>query len=215
MNIHLFSPKDGKGFVLGLVALFLFCTGNASAQDFIGGSFGFDVNANTFFASEALGRTSHSTINVAPDLGWFVGDKWAVGIRPAVGFGLNMGPENDRIRTFSLEIVPYARYRLLAYNRFGFWAEADPRLYYSQSKGETTDVRTTIYGASLLPVLTYQLNSHISMESRLNLLSLSLSGWRIDNNGNETDVFIYGLATSTKDVMDTLGAISIGFLYKF
>ena len=215
MSIHLFSPKDGKGIILGLVALFLFCTGNASAQDFIGGSISFDVNANTFFASEKLGRTSHSTINVAPDLGWFVGDKWAVGIRPAVGFGLNTSPENDRIRTFSLEIVPYARYRLLAYNRFGFWAEADPRLYYSQSKGETTDVRTTTYGASLLPVLTYQLNSHLSMESRLNLLSLSLSGWHIDNNGDETDVFIYGLATSTKDVMDTLGAISIGFLYKF
>ena len=215
MNIHLFSPKDEKGIILGLVALLLFCTGNASAQDFIGGSFSFDVNANTFFASETLGRTSHSTINVAPDLGWFVGDKWAVGIRPAVGFGLNTDPENDRIRTFSLEIVPYARYRLLAYNRFGFWAEADPRLYYSQSKGETTDVRTTIYGASLLPVLTYQLNSHISMESRLNLLSLSLSGWHIDNNGHETDVFIYGLGASTNDVMDTLGAISIGFLYKF
>ena len=215
MNIHLFSPKDGKGIILGLVALLLFCTGKASAQDFIGGSFSFDVDANTFFASETLGRTSHSTINVAPDLGWFVGDKWAVGIRPAVGFGLNTVPENDRIRTFSLEIVPYARYRLLAYNRLGFWAEADPRLYYSQNKGETTDVRTTIYGASLLPVLTYQLNSHISLESRLNLLSLSLSGWHIDNNGNETDVFLYGLAASTNDVMDTLGAISIGFLYKF
>ena len=215
MNIHLFSPKDGKGFVLGLVALFLFCTGNASAQDFIGGSFGFDVNANTFFASEALGRTSHSTINVAPDLGWFVGDKWAVGIRPAVGFGLNTGPENDRIRTISLEIVPYARYRLLAYNRFGFWAEADPRLYYSQSKGETTDIRQTVYGASLLPVLTYQLNSHISLESRFNLFSLSLLGCHLVTNGNEVDLFNYGLNASANDVMDTLGAISIGFLYKF
>ena len=215
MNIHLFSPKDGKGIILGLVALLLFCTGKASAQDFIGGSFSFDVNAYKTTASATSGTSTHSTINVAPDLGWFVGDKWAVGIRPAIGFGLNTGPENDRIRTFSLEIIPYARYRLLAYNRFGFWAEVDPRLYYSQSNGETTDVRTTIYGASLLPVLTYQLNSHISLESRLNLLSLSLLGCHLVSNGNETDLFNYGLGASTKDVMDTLGAISIGFLYTF
>ena len=210
MNIHLFSSKTVKGVLIGLAASLLLCSGNASAQDYIGGSFSFTGGFTSTTSSSTTQSGYHSSINVAPDLGWFIGDKWAVGIRPAIGFGVN----SDN-KTFSLGIDPYARYQLLAYNRFGLWAEAESRFNYSQTKGENTDIRNTSYGVYLLPVLTYQLNSHISLESRLNLFSLSLLGSHAVSNGNERNAFNYGLTATTKDVTDTLGDISIGFLYKF
>ena len=215
MSARLFSSQTVKGVLIGLVTSLLLCSGNASAQDYIGGSFGFKGNSFRTTVSSTTQTRAHSSINVAPDLGWFIGDKWAIGIRPAIGFNVDRATDNARGRTFSLEINPYAKYQMLAYNRFGFWAELDPRLYYALTKDETSDIRQTVYGVSLLPVLTYQLNRHISLESRLNLFSLSLLGCHAVSNGNEADFFNYGLSASTNDVTDTLGDISIGFLYKF
>ena len=209
MNNHLLSSKTGRGILLGLVASLLLCSGNASAQDYIGGSFSFTGGSSKAMDSATTLTGSHLSINVAPDLGWFIGDKWAVGIRPTIGFGVNSG------KTISLGINPYARYQLLAYNRFGLWGEAESRLNYSQTKGENTDIRNTTYGVCLLPVLTYQLNSHISLESRLNLFSLSLLGSHADANGYEHNTINYGLTATTKDVTGALENISIGFLYKF
>lgn len=217
MNKNLLSPKTGKGLLLGLVASLLFCTGNASAQDYIGGSISFQssiVSSN--------GTTNTTTFNVAPDLGWFIGDKWAVGIRPWIGHGKSTSGTETESTTFSLGINPYARYQLMAHNRFGLWAEADPQLGFTNnrsvtSRGEvTSNTRSTTWGVVALPVLTYQLNRHIALETRLNLFSFSmLSSHTIHNDKDFESSFTCGLSATTKDVMDTLGDISIGFVYKF
>ena len=69
----------------------------------------------------------------------------------------------------------------------------------------------------LLPVLTYQLNRHISLETRLNLFSLYLKGMDSENStsGIRQHSFSGGLYATTKDSVGTLGEITIGFLYKF
>lgn len=217
MNKNLLSPKTGKGLLLGLIASMFFCTGNASAQDYIGGSFSFQagiVGHN--------GTTSSTTFNVAPDLGWFIGEKWAVGIRPWIGFGKSTTSSDAENTTFSVGLKPYARYQLLTYNRFGLWAEADPQISFTSNKSLTgrgeviSNTRSTTWGVVALPVLTYQLNSHIDLETRLNLFSFSmLSNHTFHNDHDFQNSFTCGLSASTKDVMDTLGDISIGFIYKF
>ena len=124
---------------------------------------------------------------------------------------------SQRSSNFSVGINPYARYRLLAYQRFGLWAEADPELAFAQSRSETqgregTSInRSTTYSFDVVPVLTYQLNSHISLESRLNLFSFGLEGY----HSNDQHIFSWGLRATTKDVTSALDNISIGFLYKF
>ena len=124
---------------------------------------------------------------------------------------------SQRSSNFSVGINPYARYRLLAYQRFGLWAEADPELAFAQSRSETqgregTSInRSTTYSFDVVPVLTYQLNSHISLESRLNLFSFGLEGY----HSNDQHILSWGLRATTKDVTSALDNISIGFLYKF
>ena len=202
-----------------MVVAFLFCSPNASAQSYIGGSF----NVGGSHKSVASKTLQGNAVQVAPDLGWFIGDRWAVGIRPRMGFSWSsLKDDSQRSRNFSLGINPYARYQLLAHNRFGLWAEADPAITFLQSRSQTRDgvwssnSHSTAYGVDLLPVLTYQLNRHISLETRLNLFSLAMVGSHTTrNDGVSYDTFSYGLSASTKDVTGTLGDISIGFLYKF
>ncbi len=219
MNICLFSSKTGKGIFLGLVASLFLCSGNASAQDYIGGSISL---GGTSVKSTSSAWVNTTSINVAPDLGWFIGDKWAVGIRPTVGFGRNTSSDGTKSNSFTLGINPYARYLLFTHNRFGLWAEGDPVFSFSQNKNKNSSgtvessIRATTYGVDILPVLTYQLSQHIALETRLYLLSLSMMGrHNISSDDREQSSFTYGLQGSTKDVMAPLGDISIGFLYKF
>ena len=204
--------------ILGMVAAFLFCSPNASAQSYIGGSF----NVGGSHKSVASKTLQGNAVQVAPDLGWFIGDRWAVGIRPRMGFSWSsLKDDSQRSRNFSLGINPYARYRLLAHHRFGLWAEADPELAFSQSRSEargqegTSIIRSTTYSLDVVPVLTYQLNSHISLESRLNLFSFGVEGYHSVGGNNDQHSFSWGLRATTQDVLDSLGDISIGFLYKF
>ena len=200
-----------------MVVSFLLCSSNASAQNYIGGSFNYSGSSKSV-ASKTLQGTS---LQVAPDIGRFIGDRWAVGIRPWIGFSLSSVKDASQSSNFSWGINPYARYRLLARHSFGLWAEADPKLAFSQSRSEDQGregisiIRSTTYSLDVVPVLTYQLNSHISLESRLYLFSFGLAGSQTDNGNDVQHILSWGLKATTKDIVDTLGDISIGFLYKF
>ena len=216
MSKNLFSPKTGKGLLLGLVASLLFCTGNASAQDYIGGSFSFQASI-----VDSNGTANSTALSVAPDLGWFFGDKWALGIRPSIGH-IKSHSEGAESYAFTVGITPYARYQLLAHNRFGLWAEADPQLSYIENSSQDSrglllsKTRSTTWGVTVLPVLTYQLNRRIALETRLNLFSFSmLSNHTTHTNDAYVTSFTCGLAATTKDVMGSLGDLTIGFIYKF
>lgn len=209
------------GILSGIVVSFLFCTVSASAQSYIGGSFSLGIS--TVERNQTPTTWSRSTsFRLAPDVGWFIGDRWAVGIRPSVGFSSTINSDDVQSKSFSLGINPYARYRLLDHHRFGLWAEADPKISFEQNKSQAqgggwpSKSQSTFYDVDILPVLTYQLNRHISLESRLNLFSLFLNGVvHVDSNGNHLHSFSGGLRADTKDIMDNLRNITIGFLYKF
>ncbi|MBR6184066.1 MAG: hypothetical protein IKQ76_05815 [Bacteroidales bacterium] len=74
----------------------------------------------------------------------------------------------------------------------------------------------TTYGVELMPVLTYELNDHILLESRLNLFSLSVKGSHMaSDDGQDRSDFSAGLSATTKNIAGSLGDITIGFLYRF
>ena len=207
--------------MLGMVVSFLFCSLNASAQSYIGGSFSFTGNATTTTATTTNWSNS-ATLSVAPDFGKFIGEKWAVGIRPTVGFSSSTNNDGVMARSLSLGINPYARYLLFAYNRFGLWAEADPTLRFTQSRSKGRDgvwqsnTHSSTYGVEVVPALTFQLSRHIVLETQLNLFALSLMGLHhSDSDGREYHTFSCGLRGTTKNVTSTLDDLSIGFLYKF
>ena len=218
MNILLFSSKTMKGVLIGLAASLLLCSGNASAQDYIGGSVGIAGAGNQ--TSSSGSAWTHS-ISVAPDFGWYFGDKWAFGLRPWVAYSFTSGNGSTPTEALSLEFNPYARYLMFDFNRFGLWAEASPEIgfqknWYRLDGAWASDSRIVRFDIRLVPVLTYDLNDHISLESRLNLFSLAMVGSHTTRkDGSAYDTLSYGLSASTKDVTGTLEGISIGFLYKF
>ena len=224
--IDFFSPKTRNGFFLG-IAVSLFCfASNATAQNYIGGSFSIS-NTNTPGSSSG-DRQNHFRFNVAPDFGRELGERWAVGIRPTLGFNRNTGgSQKDYVLSFGVN--PYARYQLLTAKRFGLWAEAGPYLNYSFSRTKSEGVggsysnesRILNYGIQLLPVLTYHLSSHISLETQLNIFSFALNGTHsatishTSNSSQTSDTFTCGLSATSKDILGSLGDITLGFLYHF
>ena len=221
-----FSPKIRNGFLLG-IAVSLFCfASNATAQNYIGGSFSIS-NTNTP-GSSSSDRQNRFGFNVAPDFGRELGERWAVGIRPTLGF-TRITSANLVGQAFSLGLNPYARYKFLIVNRFGLWAEAGSDLSYklSRTKSEggadsySNESRTLNYGIQLLPVLTYQLGRHVSLETRLNIFSVALNGSHFTNISHTTntastsDSFSCGLSATSKDILGSLGDITLGFLYHF
>ena len=216
--IHLSSLKMRCGLALGLAVSLFFCSTNASAQDYVGGSVSFISNSTYLTTADTKSNTF--TFSIAPDLGWELGEKWAVGIRPTLGIGRSMNGLLDS-RTLTLGVNPYARYNFLNINRFGFWAEGGSELTFSQisrtdggnnpHKNKMTD-----YGIRILPVLTYQIGNHVSLETRLNICSLAMFGHHhYDDDSPAYDSFSCSLGATSKDIFGSLGDITVGFLYHF
>ena len=225
--IDVLSPKTRNRFLLG-IAVSLFCfASNATAQNYIGGSFSISNNVNQVSSSSER-RNNSFGVKVAPDFGRELGERWAVGIRPTLGFNRNTGG-SQKDYVFSFGVNPYARYQLLTAKRFGLWAEASPYLRYNLSRTKSEGVggsysnesRILNYGIQLLPVLTYQLGRHVSLETQLNIFSFALNGTHsanISHTSNSTQTsgtFTCGLSATSKDILGSLGDITLGFLYHF
>lgn len=224
--IDLFSPQTRNRLLLGIAVSLLCFASNATAQNYLGGSFSIS-NTNTPGSSSG-NRHNHFGFNVAPDFGRELGERWAVGIRPTLGFTC-ITTANPVGQAFSLGLNPYARYKFLTVNRFGLWAEAGSDLSYKLSRTKfeggadsySNESRTLNYGIQLLPVLTYQLGRHVSLETRLNIFSVAFNGSHFTdisstaNTAQTSDSFSCGLSASSEDILGSLDDITLGFLYHF
>ena len=202
----------------------LLFVGTAQAQTkYIGGSLRISGGLNQNTTTGDVQNTF--SLGIAPDFGWNLGDKWAVGIRPSAGLAQSVSGGGIS-RNYILGINPYARYQLLTYKRLGLWAEAAPELTYtvnnSQTAGDETldsnsyQSRNLGYALSIVPVLTFNLSSCISLETRLNFFSFALRGNHIRyDEGGAYNTFTYGLQLTMENAVDILDNLSIGVLYHF
>lgn len=191
-----------------LLASLLSC-GNISAQGYLGGAFSILGARNASVGGELV---SSASITVAPNFGWYLGDKWAAGFMPAVGLSLNEGAGSARCG-----VTPYIRYYLLDIDRLGLWAEGYTDLSYihSWTKGDT-GTNTLSYSIQVVPVLTFDLNEHIMLEAVIDLFSLGYRGYSTHYpTGYWFHSSNFGLAASGEDVISSLSNISVGILYRF
>lgn len=192
----------------------------ANAQKpYVGGSFNLSASDSHF--SNSGSYQNQFNFRVAPDFGWRLKENLAAGFRPTFGF-LRMTTRGDQeTRTVSVGLNPYVRYRVVEFNRFGLWAEADANVNFSQqwnlNDGTTiSKTRTYSQGIDVLPVLTYQLTKHISLETRLNICSFGLASSHTDSYDNSyLHSVSFGLNATSKDILGDLGDITVGFLYFF
>jgi hypothetical protein len=137
---------------------------------------------------------------------------------------------DERIAKITLwGIQPFLRYTLVEYGKFSVFANAELHLLTGKNeetnnhKGpfsntthkERFNVRTA--GVNFTPVLVYNLSERINLEATLNFMNLGWNWTRIahDRNIEQKTISInYGFGLNSGNVVD-VGAISIGFIYKF
>ena len=204
--------------ILTLVLLLACLRGNAQSL-YVGGSF--SLAASDSYNSYSGSLQNAFNFSVAPDFGWEFKEKLAAGFRPTLNFLRMTTGGHQEIRTISVGLNPYVRYRVVDYHRFGLWAEADANLSFSQEwnlNDRTTINKTRMYnqGIQALPVLTYQFNRHISLETRLNICSFGLTSSHAEYNDNSSSSSVsFGLNATSEDILGDLGDITVGFLYFF
>lgn len=198
----------------------------ADAQVFVGGSASLGYNGgNTTVSNVKADDESKFGISVAPTVGYYFEDNFLAGARVAVSYDRKTVPGtlyDTKTSSTQWGIEPFARYRMGELHNFGLWAECNA--FYGRETGKVKAGNTTTdndpvgtWGINLLPVLTYTVNSHITLETSLNVLSLGYQGSHSesDDGKSETNTSKFSFSADGNDVFGDLGLVNIGFTYKF
>ena len=179
------------------------CTGFVNAQVYLGGSLGFNTETEK---PEIGDKTTTTSFSFAPEVGYSLSSKFDLGIA--------LGISNSKTKVGTVEnksnlwgIAPYARYSPVEFGKFSIWGQADLFI----AGGERNLQKFTSFGLDIHPVLKYDLSDHFSLLANLNFLNFGFSQTKIKDGSTTTN---FGLGIDSGDVV-TLGAISVGFVYKF
>ena len=197
---------------------------SANAQWYVGGMVGLDVNGEGSDNLIGSGKTTDLNFNLAPEVGYFLSDKLAVGGY----FSINAGSHNNKIQDkiegqdsetsttrFHWAIEPYVKYKFWGIGKFGIWGQADVWIGTSTTKYKgavNSPVPNVDYGIEVLPVLTYSLNEHFTLDAYIDCVSLSYNG--SCHNDKKNDIKntsnSFGLGAATRGSI-----LSVGFHYNF
>ena len=202
----------------------------AHAQLWFGGSISISNNGGINKTSEYEHKTAaNSSFSLAPMVGFGLNEKLSIGgmlnIETSTSKSFRYDADDkettNKFVTNSVGVTPFVRYTFVEFNKFGLMAEAGLPIAYSSSKtvdgSETTKGDpTTSVGLYAVPMLTYGLNDHISLECALDFLSLNttynITTDRDDSSKSTvTRSFDFGVDSRT---VATVGRIRIGFIYK-
>ncbi|MBP5488293.1 MAG: hypothetical protein J6X77_01855 [Bacteroidales bacterium] len=199
-----------------------------SAQIFVGGSVVLNSNSTANNMTNPATTTKISAFTLSPNAGLILSDDLLVGARLNLMIG-NSPAINQT--DFGFGLNPYARYRLLEIGPFAILAEGGINFNTVTTKVITTNVghqkdTDTSFGLYAEPVITYPLDDHITLEAALNVARVAFTttktkgNWHTDNPAGDTatadnSTTTFNLGADADNVIGGLGAIRIGFTYKF
>lgn len=213
----------------------------ANSQVFIGGGLGFNWKGGeekqTGGDAEFNNQKTPSEIgfSINPKVGYFFNDRFLLGVE--LGFGYSQGKKygtdgnsNYKEDTMSWEVAPYVRCAVWQHRRFGVWINSS--VYAYGSRVEPDPIGTNIddivkgreYGAGVrfTPVLTYDVSRHIQLETSLNFCGLGYSFTKkteqaigANETRPETTKISHSVDYWSSDRLFQIGAIQVGFLYRF
>ncbi|MDR2909939.1 MAG: hypothetical protein LBV47_01025 [Bacteroidales bacterium] len=210
-----------------IILFFLITTtiATASAQVFIEGSVGFNYSDNYLNLDY-----SSSSFSISPSVGYWLNNKVAIGISPMFG-GSNTDGILDDIIEAGLEskdrdwlISVFGRYKLWGTEKLSLLIETPVgygigTIKHTKDAATFRDFSISEFSVSVFPLVSYKLNERFSLVARCNFLSLGFSSVNRKNKmgdgtivKNATNDFNFGARSS---VFDSLGDISIGFVYNF
>lgn len=210
-----------KLFILVAAALLSI---SANAQWYVGGRLGLDVNGNKTTSAVGTSNSTDFNFNLAPEVGYFLSDKLAVG-----GFlNINAGSRDTKVNAeigegdtgmnytnFGWSIEPYVKYKFWGIGKFGIWGQAGVWIGTSTTKAKgaaNSPVPSVNYGIEVLPVLTYSLNEHFTLDAYIDCVSLSYNGTSYNDKKNDikSTSNSFGLGAATRGQI-----LSVGFHYNF
>jgi len=181
-----------------IIACLIFVGMVAHAQFYLGGSIGFDASNAQYSGADDV---TNVKMIVLPEFGFYLSDRFDIGLETGFVADYSSASENTDITFY---FVPYARY--------SFFRTGDFEVIGKLSvENDFKDERTYI-GLNLSPILAYNLTDHISLQAGLNFLNFRT----YYNSYGKSDVsnFGFGFGVDANNVA-TLGAIKVGFIYKF
>lgn len=194
-----------------VLAIFLCFCGRANAQCLLGGeadlsfSVTLDPSSNSIFNSVSAG--------VGPSVGWMIKDKWIVGVKSGVFHSrANRFGQQSNSHTTELSAKLYARYLCFGKNRFGLWVEGNTSGNWT-TRHTTADTSNATYKVGILPVISYMINSHLMLQANLNCLEVGATYVTSSNLYSRGELSF--TLDGTQKVLESLGKISIGVVYKF
>lgn len=219
---------------LFITIAFVAATMFASAQLYVGGSLGMNMQNGKYEASGdgvtiSQDMPKEFTFTIAPEVGFMFNDNMGVGLQ--FGFGLGKTTAKDytfdpaateTVKTTIIAFAPYFRYVFAEVDNFKFYADA--KLTYGMNKPKATieqdgttvtfdGNKTTLIGFGVVPGMAYQLTDNISMNCALNILELGFNTTKEVQEADgvketwKTNEFGFGVNNATP--------ITIGFFYTF
>jgi hypothetical protein len=207
-----------------MLSVSVLCTGFVNAQVYLGGSLGVSTESTK---PEVGYKTTGTSFSLAPEVGYGISDKFDIGI--ALGFSNSKtkqeipsgtGTETVETKNNRWAVSPYARLSVVEFGKFSVWGQGN--LFVGGEKQDNPNnstQKTTSFGLTIQPVLKYNLSDHFSLLANLNFLNL---GFSQDKKKVEipatptttTTTTNFGFGVDAGNVA-TLGAIAVGFVYKF
>lgn len=195
-----------KIVLTSLLAVFAAASANA-ADYFVGGA-----------ASLKLNDEHTNVMGIAPEVGWKYNDNWDFGV--GAGFMYNgdlASADLVDIDRYEYGVDLFARYKVAQWGNFKLLLKgtvgADFATYSSDM--DAIDGETSIaLGASIAPMVTYDVSEAFTLYANLNFMGIS-AGYTFENEDlNIDDGWNIGLFGDSANVLNT-GSFQIGFLYNF
>lgn len=220
--------------VLAFVAGTFFC----NAQVFVGGNIGFGmgtgkVDTKVASVSTTVENPRTTTFEINPFVGYMLNKKFGVGL----DFGYGISSTKAKTEIFNAtgtvkenvsvwKAAPFFRWVFGNFERVKLYA--DTKVSFAGANDNVTTVlnedKTTTkgpksfeWGIAIVPGIKFMLNDHISMNGKINLLSLGYNSSKVmsdvDSHSNEYN------KTETKNTfgigVNEKTAITLGFVYTF
>lgn len=221
--------------ILIALCLILSTAAAANAQWFVGGNIGFsesfvksDISETdvTDYRSESLS----SAFSITPRVGYMFNDRWMAGLGVGYRFQRTQSPNDEgecvvnKTNTFS--VSPFVRCNVLWFGPFMLGIEATGSYLFSDLKDDQNwnrQVRTyRSLEARIAPVLELDVSKNLSLECRLNFLSIGYAHTRYktilerdDYSYRDKGYLSGGSGVFSGDEVFNLGDLTFGMIYKF
>ena len=191
--------------ILTIVAALFIMAGSASAQ---GGSFylGFS-GINPFRITMPIfleggmttgvvytkdGDRKTLSFGLAPEFGYFISDRFAVGLGAGFNYFSDKQGDNDAVGTIIWGVNPYARFYPVKVDRFGLYLQLG--VNYVSRKREGSDA-TNLFSVGITPGISYYLSERVAIHATFGFLGYTHLGKEKDAFGLNLDgnTLIFGL----------------------